>query len=649
MASERNQNGLTVVSENTELGTFKPDELEIVRMRESDGQRFKRVLLLSVNEVSGDQLLQLIGRANPTIVVDLRYSPKFHRSRLSRKEFLSALKSINAFYLDSFGMLQFESPASASDDQVEMVGRVSGWIEAHPKTIPGGIVFLTDKRGYSRHLVDAIELMEHPTGDSWAVETYPDFPKRRHLAAPHTVVSNTDATDKQFGERKFVFISHANPDDNDFSLWLSAKLQAAGFQTWVDLESLKGGAVFWEEIEETLRNKTAKVIFVQSAKSLERPNVLNEIDLALSVERRQSIRDFIIPVRIDHSEFDNTYVGLRRRLIVDCADNWSTGLSQIIDVLEGSDIPRVESVKHDIILRVFGQRTGDTLIEKESDSLVSNWYDVIGWPEKCRVSATDSTSPESDSDSRFIQARFKGMVFDFESRDGELSSSSSKPKVVLTDDLFEGRCNESLEMTTRQARIVLSRLTRLAWDNKMHSAGMRPYKLSGYRTSWFWPANSTVEKKTKFVDSFGVAHSRSLSGRSEKYDVHWHFAVECVPDFESRAQLVLKPHVVFTRDGESPIDSPSLMHRLRRSFCKNWWNSRWRDLIGAYVQQIRDGEEIELPAGCGKIVVCRFPTVFVSPVTPVKDSAVIEAGADADLDIDPDEDTEIDTMLGEEG
>ena len=42
-------------------------------------------------------------------------------------------------------------------------------------------------------------------------------------------------------ERRTVFISHANPEDNDFASWLGSRLANAGYDVWTDVLSLVGG------------------------------------------------------------------------------------------------------------------------------------------------------------------------------------------------------------------------------------------------------------------------------------------------------------------------------------------------------------------------------------------------------------------------
>ena len=45
--------------------------------------------------------------------------------------------------------------------------------------------------------------------------------------------------------RNKIFISHATPDDNDFTKWLSIKLIALGYEIWCDLFFLEKGVDFW--------------------------------------------------------------------------------------------------------------------------------------------------------------------------------------------------------------------------------------------------------------------------------------------------------------------------------------------------------------------------------------------------------------------
>jgi hypothetical protein len=66
------------------------------------------------------------------------------------------------------------------------------------------------------------------------------------------------------GDRKLVFISHANPENNNFTLWLASRLTAEGYLVWSDFTRLFGAEIFWEDIQDAIRNHAAKVVVVLS-------------------------------------------------------------------------------------------------------------------------------------------------------------------------------------------------------------------------------------------------------------------------------------------------------------------------------------------------------------------------------------------------
>ena len=61
--------------------------------------------------------------------------------------------------------------------------------------------------------------------------------------------------------RNKIFISHATPDDNDFTRWLSLKLIALGYEIWCDLLCLEKGTDFWNTIETEIRDNNLYEIF----------------------------------------------------------------------------------------------------------------------------------------------------------------------------------------------------------------------------------------------------------------------------------------------------------------------------------------------------------------------------------------------------
>lgn len=92
--------------------------------------------------------------------------------------------------------------------------------------------------------------------------------------------------------RQTVFISHANPEDNEFTAWLGTRLIGAGYQVWSDLLRLVGGEPFWRDIGDAIKDHAAVVILVLTRSSVIKPGVLDEIALAVATSRSpQPTRD----------------------------------------------------------------------------------------------------------------------------------------------------------------------------------------------------------------------------------------------------------------------------------------------------------------------------------------------------------------------
>lgn len=70
--------------------------------------------------------------------------------------------------------------------------------------------------------------------------------------------------------RDTVLLSHANSEDNEFTLWLALQLANEGYRVWSDLTKLLGGETFWDDIEAVIRDIAVKVLYVlcQSRSSL---------------------------------------------------------------------------------------------------------------------------------------------------------------------------------------------------------------------------------------------------------------------------------------------------------------------------------------------------------------------------------------------
>ena len=86
-------------------------------------------------------------------------------------------------------------------------------------------------------------------------------------------------------QRDMLFVSHANPEDNEFARWLALQLAKEGYPVWCDLTKLLGGETLWDDAEEAIRTRTVKFLYVLSEASNEKGGPLRELQVAQGLAR----------------------------------------------------------------------------------------------------------------------------------------------------------------------------------------------------------------------------------------------------------------------------------------------------------------------------------------------------------------------------
>jgi hypothetical protein len=139
--------------------------------------------------------------------------------------------------------------------------------------------------------------------------------------------------------RETVFVTHAAPEDNEFALWLSAKLAIAGYRVWVDRRRLRGGDDFWDEIDRVLRTEAIKQIVVFS-EHIGKPGVKKELAIGDAMRKRLNDPKFMIPVRNGKIAFDDAPPEFIRGNIINGHPNWHDCLSELLEALGEAGVPR---------------------------------------------------------------------------------------------------------------------------------------------------------------------------------------------------------------------------------------------------------------------------------------------------------------------
>ncbi len=439
--------------------------------------------------------------------------------------------------------------------------------------------------------------------------------------------------------KRLVFISHANPEDNDFTLWLASRLACHGYTVWSDLTKLIGGEVFWDEIEDAIRNHSAKVIAVLSRSAQKKNGFLDEISLAVNIERANDLGAFVIPLRIDNLPFNEVKVNIHRKNVIDFTPDWAAGLNRVLKVLDRDSVPRESTPTTGGSDAWFENMVrSNAQFVNEPDPLLSNQIEVLALPETLnfyRVPIPKNRIRARFSSFAYPVHPFADMVATFAELEninhhlGQFQRATKGPKISV-QSIVEDMPHSLPSLKRREGMNILSLLFRVGWDKAMDSRGLLSYTMANGKLAWFFKQGYAEGDWVRFKDLNGKERRKRLVGISKKRNVHWHFAIEAYPLIGKGSRFLLRPHVIFTEDGAIPISSTAHMHRLRRGFCKNWFNKQWRDLMLAYITQLARNEDIiTIPLGDAvSFELAVWPQIFEAPFSLDTERAVESAEAD---------------------
>jgi hypothetical protein len=186
-------------------------------------------------------------------------------------------------------------------------------------------------------------------------------------------------------ERDVIFISHATPDDNEFVRWLGTRLTGFGYKVWADIFDLAGGTPFWTSIEDALRKRALKVVFVVSKASCDpsRDGVRNEISVADAVKKSLKDPEFIIPVRIDDIPFGGLPIQIHQLNAIDFKPGWGAKLAVLVDTLIKANVPRVVTdVSAEFDRWRQASVRSDVVVERGEEPLLASVLPIIRLPDE---------------------------------------------------------------------------------------------------------------------------------------------------------------------------------------------------------------------------------------------------------------------------
>ncbi len=544
---------------------------------------------IAIKHMSDRTFQSLLSDVRPKYIFDLRRVPTFSIGVLNRKTIFALFDAYKIRYLDVAGALDISSPRDASSNPKLLMPKIMQTLLRTRKPLVGPVLLFLDEEFINEQFIDGVEsALPHQDGRGWEIVLWQE-------GSPSILDTAV---------RKTVFISHANPEDNDAALWFGARLAAEGYEIWSDITKLIGGEYFWDSIENIIRNKSGCVIVLLSRKGHDKAGVLDEVNVAISTERQLKLDTFVLPVRVDDLPFGQIRANLARKNVIDGSKNLSNALTEILTALEDMNLPKeVDDVSYALSTWRKSREEVDGRADPRTYLTIQNAVEVSHWPNPLRKSPLPRLLPRFQSDvvRPFLATGHvsgghlcfaEGAELERWFADRDLAEVGASAALVngLDEDVIG-----ALDLSWSEARRAVSRIVRSSWNEMCRQRGLLRYEMSSGHSCWYVPIAGDGITEVQFVDVDGKKKRRNLVGRSNKRGVYWHLGIEA--NFDHTSNLVrLRSHVIFSYDGKRPIVSNSKQHSLRRAFCRNWWNDRWRTLIQGMLSFLAQGrDEICLP------------------------------------------------------
>ncbi len=445
-------------------------------------------------------------------------------------------------------------------------------------------------------------------------------------------------------DRTALFISHANPEDNEFAIWLGAHLSAAGYEVWADVLRLRGGEDWARKLEKALREKARKVLLVGTAVGVEKQGVRNEIQIASEVAR--SIRDdaFVIPLRLEPYQSPFQIVHAQ---FIDFMKGWGQGLSCLLETLEGYSIPRHESIHEESVQNWRGvQLAKARTIQPIPQTLISSWLRIVEWPNAIRYYEFQGAGAEDQAKALAGQSAWPISLFgrgffsfaeskDFDCRHDRQSRLTQEKQWWVPHFLENG--DQDRRIGKREAENIVSNLTKVVVEKKLSDCQLARYDLSAGVSAWWVPTGLIADEKVSFKWQEGPSGRRNLTGEvtSGARKHKWHYGISVKPRVSDNPHVKIISRVIFSENGLMALDDAKAMHRLRRSVTKSWRNDRWRDMLLAFLYWLAQGERhIVFSTGSSSCIKVEVPPI--SMVCPVSIKAE-ETGMAEDIDAEADD------------
>lgn len=407
-----------------------------------------------------------------------------------------------------------------------------------------------------------------------------------------------------------IFISHATPEDNDFTIWLASRLEMRGYNVWIDKEGLLGGERFWQTIQKAI-SSSRKVLLVYS-NNIVRDGILkkgieDEFEYAKSLVNSKNDAEFVIPLHIDDSPY-NLVIGFPNINHIPFCENWADGLVQLFKKLDKDGVKYDSNINSTISTWYESTYSTNSRIEKRKELYYTSWWSVKSMPQvfyMYKFTNKEQATYVKKSNESIPVTQLSNILSSF---DGELSFDVVRdgqnfkipPQIVFSyslEDILFGFESDGFPSHKDVENHFKDYLRYLIYEI-LYNKGYRKTSISNKRYVYYMPAYKNKFTPVPFLYKYSSKRrpkKKSLGGIF-KDKGYWHYGISILPVLSPFVGVSIKSHLIFTKDGRTIIEKDALQHSYRRNKGRSFFNEQWRDMLIALLTSLQNKDrKIEIP------------------------------------------------------
>lgn len=399
-----------------------------------------------------------------------------------------------------------------------------------------------------------------------------------------------------------IFISHATPEDNDFTIWLASRLEMRGYKVWIDKNGLLGGERFWQTIQQAIFS-SRKFLLVYSNNIVKngilKKGIEDELEYAKSLVGQKNDTDFVIPLHIDSSPY-NLIIGLPNINHIPFDNNWAQGLTQLLKKLDKDNVLYDSVIESTLNSWYESNYSSDSAIIDKKELYYSSWWSIKTMPnifymyqfktkeQASFVKGANSLIPIAQL-SNFLSSFDGNLNFNVLKKDG--NQFFIKPQEIFSfsiDEIINGFESSGFP-TQKDVENYFKDYLRCLIHTLLYRKGFRKAELANKRIVFFLPIQNKKFPRITFTYKFSTKKKKTKSLVGKFKDIgFWHYGISILPIVFPFVGVSIKSHLIFTKDGKDVIQNKGLQHSYRRSKGKNFFNEQWRDMLLALLASLKD-------------------------------------------------------------